>query len=140
VKRGRVILVLVIVLGSLGWVAARAVSGNLVYYVTPTEVLSKGDAAFGDRIRLGGLVDRGSVSRVAERVRFVVSDGTTRMTVVATGAVPALFRPGQGVIVEGVYGSDGAFHADTVLVKHAEVYRPPRPGETPESAKIEGAG
>jgi cytochrome c-type biogenesis protein CcmE len=62
------------------------------------------------------------------------------MTVVASGAVPALFRPGQGVIVEGVYGSDGAFHADTVLVKHAEVYRPPQPGETPESAKIEGAG
>ena len=139
-KRGRVILVLLIVLGSLGWVAARAVSGNLVYYVTPTEVLSKGDAAIGDRIRLGGLVDRGSVSRVSDRVRFVVSDGTTRMTVVATGTVPALFRPGQGVIVEGVYGSDGAFHADTVLVKHAEVYRPPQPGETPESAKIEGAG
>ena len=139
-KRGRVILVLLIVLGSLGWVAARAVSGNLVYYVTPTEVLSKGDAAIGDRIRLGGLVDRGSVSRVGDRVRFVVSDGTTRMTVVATGSVPALFRQGQGVIVEGVYGSDGAFHADTVLVKHAEVYRPPRPGQTPESAKIEGAG
>ncbi len=139
-KRGRLILVLLIVLGSLGWVAARAVSGNLVYYVTPTEVLSKGDAAVGDRIRLGGLVNRGSVSRLAGGARFVVSDGTTRMTVIATGTVPALFRPGQGVIVEGVYGSDGAFHADTLLVKHAEVYRPPQPGETPDSAKVEEAG
>jgi cytochrome c-type biogenesis protein CcmE len=140
VKRGRVILVLLIVLGSLGWVAARAVSGNLVYYVTPTEVLSRGEAIVGDRIRLGGLVDRGSVSKLSDGIRFVVSDGTTRMTVVATGAVPALFRPGQGVIVEGVYGADGAFHADTVLVKHAEVYRPPQPGETPGSARIEGGG
>jgi cytochrome c-type biogenesis protein CcmE len=140
VKRGRVILVLLIVLGSLGWVAARAVSGNLVYYVTPTEVLSRGEADVGDRIRLGGLVDRGSVSKLRDRIRFVVSDGTSRITVVATGAVPALFRPGQGVIVEGTYGTDGAFHADTVLVKHAEVYRPPQPGETPESARIEGGG
>ncbi len=139
-KRGRLILVLVIVVGSLGWIAARAVAGNLVYYVTPTEVLSKGDAAVGDRIRLGGLVDRGSVSRLQDRIRFVVSDGTTRMTVVATGAVPELFRPGQGVIVEGMYGADGAFHADTVLVKHAEVYRPPQPGETPGSAQIEERG
>ncbi len=139
-KRGRLIVVLVIVVGSLGWVAARAVSGNLVYYVTPTEVLTKGEAVIGDRIRLGGLVDRGSVSRLQDRIRFVVSDGTTRMTVVATGAVPELFRPGQGVIVEGTYGADGAFHADTVLVKHAEVYRPPQPGETPGAAKIEGAG
>ena len=140
-KRGRLILVLVLVVGSLGWVAARAVSGNLVYYVTPTELLSKGDAAPGDRIRLGGLVDRGSVSRLGDhRIRFVVSDGSTRMTVIATGSVPELFRSGQGVIVEGVYGSDGAFHADTLLVKHAEVYRPPEPGETPGSAKIEGSG
>ena len=140
-KRGRLILVLVLVVGSLGWVAARAVSGNLVYYVTPTELLSKGDAAPGDRIRLGGLVDRGSVSRLGDdRIRFVVSDGSTRMTVIATGSVPELFRSGQGVIVEGVYGSDGAFHADTLLVKHAEVYRPPEPGKTPGSAEIEGSG
>ena len=139
-KRGRLLLVLAIVVGSLGWVAARAVSGNLVYYVTPTELVSKGDAVVGDRIRLGGLVTQGSVRRLPSGVRFVVSDGTTRMTVAAVGSVPALFRSGRGVIVEGVFGSDGAFHADTVLVKHAEVYRPPAPGQTPGPAKIEGAG
>jgi cytochrome c-type biogenesis protein CcmE len=138
VKRGRLIFVLAIVAASLGWVAARGVTGNLVYYVTPTELLSKGNAVVGDRIRLGGFVNRGSVSRLPEQVRFVVSDGTTRMTVVASGTVPSLFQPGRGVIVEGAYGADGAFHADTVLVKHAEVYRPPRPGETPSSAKVEG--
>jgi cytochrome c-type biogenesis protein CcmE len=140
VKRGRLILVLAVVLASLGWIAAKGVTGNLVYYVTPTELLSKGNAAMGDRVRLGGFVTPGSVSRIGGQVRFVVSDGTTRMTVIATGSVPSLFRAGQGAIVEGIYGRDGAFHADTVLVKHSDVYRPPRPGETPSSANVEGGG
>ncbi|HEX8100506.1 MAG TPA: cytochrome c maturation protein CcmE [Actinomycetota bacterium] len=139
-KRGRLFLVLGVVVLSLGWVAAKGLTGNLVYYMTPTELLSKGDTAIGDRVRLGGFVNPGSVSRLSRQIRFVVSDGTTRMTVVVVGSVPSLFRAGRGVIVEGVYGRDGAFHADTVLVKHAETYQPPGPGQTPGSAKIGGGG
>ena len=139
-KRGRFFLVLGIVVLSLGWVAAKGLTGNLVYYMTPTELLSKGDVAVGDRVRLGGFVNPGSVSRLSRQVRFIVSDGTTRMSVVVSGSVPSLFRAGRGVILEGVYARDGAFHADTVLVKHAETYRPPAPGQTPGSAKVEGSG
>ena len=73
-------------------------------------------------------------------VDFVVSDETTRMSVVASGGVPSLFRSGQGVVVEGYYGRDGLFHADTVLVKHNGVYRPPAPGQTPHSADLAGSG
>jgi cytochrome c-type biogenesis protein CcmE len=58
--------------------------------------------------------------------------------VLDTGGVPALFRAGQGVVVEGFYGRDGAFHADTVLVKHNGVYSPPSPGQTPHSADLAG--
>ena len=83
-------------------------------------------------------MEPGSVQRAGSAIRFVVSDGTTRMTVVDTGGVPSLFRAGQGVVVEGDYGADGAFHADTVLVKHNGVYTPPRPGETPTSANLSG--
>ena len=57
-----------------------------------------------------------------------------------TGSLPALFRDGQGVVVEGIYGQDGAFHSDTVLVKHNGVYTPPAPGETPTSANLAGTG
>jgi cytochrome c-type biogenesis protein CcmE len=133
-----VILALAVIAGSLGWVAFKGLTNNLVYFVTPTELLSKGVA--GERVRLGGLVDLGSVRHDGNTVRFVVSDGSARMTVIDTGGVPSLFREGQGVVVEGVYGADGAFHADTVLVKHNGVYRPPGPGETPHSADVQGGG
>lgn len=132
--------VLVIVGASLGWVAAKGLSGNLVYYKTPTELLNQGPSAVDERVRLGGLVQPGSVQRTGSVVRFIVTDGTTRMTVVDTAGVPSLFRDGKGVVVEGYYGVDGAFHADTVLVKHSDSYRPPGTGETPHSADLEGGG
>ncbi len=136
--RGRIFLVLGLVLASLGWVAAKGLTGNLVYFATPTELLGKGGDAVGERVRLGGFVVPGSVSEDGTRLRFVVSDGTTRLSVVGTGGVPSLFREGQGVVLEGAYEKDGAFHADTVLVKHGSEYRPPAPGETPASADLEG--
>lgn len=135
-KRGRVIVALALIAGSLGWVAFKGLTNNLVYFVTPTELLTRGTV--GDRVRLGGLVDPGSVQHQGRTIQFVVTDGSTRMTVVDTGGVPSLFREGQGVVVEGVYGADGAFHADTVLVKHNGVYRPPAPGQTPHSADVQG--
>jgi cytochrome c-type biogenesis protein CcmE len=61
----------------------------------------------------------------------VVTDGTTRMSVVHTGSTPAMFRTGIGVVLEGTYGTDGAFHSDTMLVKHSEQYAPPVNGASP---------
>jgi cytochrome c-type biogenesis protein CcmE len=137
-KRGRLVFVLAAVAASLVWVAAKGLSGNLVYYKTPTELLRQGPSAVGERVRLGGLVLPGTVQRSGLTVRFIVSDGTSRMTVIDTAGVPSLFRDGKGVVVEGTYGSDGAFHADTVLVKHNDDYRPPAPGQTPHSADVQG--
>jgi cytochrome c-type biogenesis protein CcmE len=136
VKRGRLVVALVLVAGALGWVAASGLKGSLVYYSTPTELLRKGQGAVGERIRLGGLVLPGSIRRDGGAVTFVVSDGTTRLTVIDERGVPSLFRDGRGVVVEGQLRPDGAFHADTVLVKHNDVYTPPRPGETPTSADV----
>jgi len=138
-KRGRVVLALAVIVGALGWVAAKGLTGALVYYNPPTDLLAKGSAAEGERARLGGLVVPGSVQDQGKIIRFVVTDGTTHMTVIDTGGVPALFRAGQGVVVEGFLGQDQAFHADTVLVKHDGVYRPPSPGVTPHSADLSGA-
>jgi cytochrome c-type biogenesis protein CcmE len=137
-KRGRVLFALAVVAGSLGWVAFKGLSGNLVYFMTPTELLQKGPGEIGQRVRVGGLVDAGSVSRDGSTYRFIVSDGTSRITIVDTGGVPSLFAAGKGVVVEGSMGSDGAFHADTVLVKHGDDYRPPGPGQTPTSADLQG--
>lgn len=135
--RLRVLVPLVLVAASLAWVATRSLPQTLVYFVTPTELLDRGPAAVGDRLRLGGQVVPGSVRRADGTVRFVLTDGTTRMTVVHRGDAPALFRPGIGVVLEGTYGADGAFHSDAMLIKHSEEYRPPRPGETPTVARVE---
>ena len=132
------IVALLVIAGALGWVAAKGLSSSLVYYRTPTEVLALGGKAVNDPIRLGGYVVPGSVQRAGTALRFVVSDGTSRMSVVATGGVPSLFRAGQGVVLEGHEGADGSFHADTVLVKHNGVYRPPAPGQTPHAANVSG--
>jgi len=140
VKRARVIFLLALVAGSLAWVATKALSGNLVYYKTPTEVLREGSTLVGQHFRLGGLGIPGSVERSGSLTRFVITDGTTRLTVIDVGSLPALFRDGQGVVVEGLYQRDGAFHSDTVLVKHNGVYSPPSPGETPTSADLAGNG
>jgi cytochrome c-type biogenesis protein CcmE len=80
------------------------------------------------------------VERIGSSVHFVVTDGSARTSVVNTGGVPSLFEAGQGVVVEGVLGSDGVFQADTVLVKHPSEYRPPGPGETPGPADLETGG
>ena len=136
--RGRIIVALVAIAGAVIWVAVSGLSNNLVYYRTPTEILRGGPSLTGERIRLGGLVLPGTVRAAGRDVDFVVSDETTRMSVVASGGVPSLFRAGQGVVVEGYYGRDGLFHADTVLVKHSDQYRPPAPGETPTSARLGG--
>jgi len=133
--RVRVVVLLVLIVGSLAWVGTRALSGSLVYFVTPTELLQQQPQA-GERLRLGGQVVPGSVQVGSDGVDFVITDGTTRMSVVHTGGTPALFRTGAGVVLEGTFGADGAFHSDTMLVKHGEQYRPPAPGETPGPVEV----
>jgi cytochrome c-type biogenesis protein CcmE len=136
VRRGVIAAGALFVAGALAWVAVRGLSGNLVYYRTPSEVVAEGEP--GERMRVGGYVEPGSARRMGDGVQFIVTDGTSRLTVVGGGDVPALFREGQGVVVEGTWGADGLFHADTVLVRHDSEYRPPAPGETPSVADLEG--
>lgn len=139
-RRVRVAVALTAIAVGLGWVATRGLTSSLVYYQTPTDVLAKGHKEVGERIRLGGYVLPGSVRRGGETLRFVVSDGSASMSVVDTGGVPSLFQAGQGVVLEGALGADGAFHADTALVKHSSEYRPPQPGEAPRSADLQAGG
>jgi cytochrome c-type biogenesis protein CcmE len=118
------------ILGSLGWVAGSGLTGgSLVYYETPSDLLAHRPG--NDRVRLGGLVETGSVQEVPGGVHFVVTDGTHQLTVFQQGGVPSMFQAGRGVVVEGVYGRDGVFYGDTVMVKHDNVYRPPAPGQQP---------
>ncbi|PWJ85310.1 cytochrome c-type biogenesis protein CcmE [Pseudaminobacter salicylatoxidans] len=90
----------------------------------------------GQRIRLGGLVENGSIVRgQGTQVSFAVTDQENTVKVTYTGILPDLFREGQGVITEGSFGSDGVFVADSVLAKHDENYMPK---EVADSLKAKG--
>jgi cytochrome c-type biogenesis protein CcmE len=98
------------------------------YFYTPAEIAA-GKAAAGQAVRLGGMVERGSVQRLRDGVtiRFVVTDGQARTPVTYRGIVPDLFREGSGVVAEGRV-EKAAFVADTILAKHDERYMPPELG------------
>lgn len=131
------ILVLVaIVLLVIGYLAFSSVGNALVYYLTPTELLARGDAAVGETVRLGGLVEAGSVSGPATDLTFVVSDGENGIQVHSTVAPTRSFREGSGAVVEGALGTDGVFEATQVIVKHDENYEVPASGDVPSDQVI----
>ena len=101
-----------------------ALKDSIVFFNSPTDVVEK-NIQPGARIRLGGLVQPGSLKRGDNlMVRFEVTDGNRAVPVTYTGILPDLFREGQGVVAEGALEPGGLFRADTVLAKHDETYMP----------------
>ena len=98
------------------------------YFYTPADIAA-GKAVQGGALRLGGLVERGSIQRQSDgiTIHFVVTDGQARTPVVYRGIVPDLFREGSGAVAEGRL-ENGTFVADTILAKHDERYMPPQLG------------
>ena len=92
-----------------------ALKDSIVFFNSPTDIVEK-QIKPGTRIRLGGLVQPGSVIRRDLDARFEVTDGKNTIAVNYRGILPDLFREGQGVVTEGTLTS-GGFVADTVLAK-----------------------
>jgi cytochrome c-type biogenesis protein CcmE len=99
------------------------------YFYTPADVAA-GKAQPGQSIRLGGMVEKGSVQRLPDGVtiRFVLTDGAAKVPVTFRGIVPDLFREGSGAIAEGSLDPGGTFEASNILAKHDERYMPPQMG------------
>jgi len=101
-----------------------AFRGSIAFFNSPSDIAEK-HLGPGTRIRLGGLVEDGSVQRGADlRVSFKVTDGRSEIPVTYQGVLPDLFREGQGVVAEGSLDNGGTFNADTILAKHDETYMP----------------
>jgi cytochrome c-type biogenesis protein CcmE len=101
-----------------------ALKDSIVFFNSPTEIVEK-QVKPGTRMRIGGLVKQGSVSRgEGLAVRFEVTDRKRTVPVAYQGLLPDLFREGQGVVAEGALDAAGTFRADSVLAKHDETYMP----------------
>lgn len=118
-------VVLVVAVG----LALVALRDAIVLFYSPSEVAAE-HPGIGERIRIGGLVEEGSVERPADGgANFVVTDGAATIRVTYSGSLPDLFREGQGVVAEGAFVPSGDFAASSVLAKHDETYMPPEVAE-----------
>jgi len=131
-KRRRLYLVLAAMAALSGAAALvlSALQGEITYFYSPSD-LTAGGAPPARSIRLGGLVEEGSVRRLDDGVTtaFRVTDLSNSVPVTYRGILPDLFREGQGVVTEGQVGPDGVFTAREVLAKHDENYMPPEVAE-----------
>jgi cytochrome c-type biogenesis protein CcmE len=115
------------VVGCAAGLGLYAMKDSLSLFLTPTEIAEKGVQP-GTRLRVGGLVENGSVVRADDRLKFDVTDGTKSVGVDCLSGcfanVPDLFREGEGVVVEGVLAAEGRLSGDQILAKHDERYMP----------------
>jgi cytochrome c-type biogenesis protein CcmE len=138
-KHQRLVLVVLALLAVLGAVllAMWGLKDRAAYFYTPADVVA-GKAVAGKAVRLGGMVERGSVKRDRDGVttRFMVEDGEARVLVSYRGILPDLFREGSGVVAEGKLAPDQSFVADNILAKHDERYMPPELGNQAAEHKV----
>jgi cytochrome c-type biogenesis protein CcmE len=130
-KRPWILAGAVVILAVFAWLLFGGLEKNVVFFLTPHELLAKGNEGVGVPVRLGGQVKPGSLKWDAKALdlRFTVTDGAREIQVHSTGAPPQMFREGMGVIVEGRVGARGVFEATNLMVKHSNEYRAPKPGE-----------
>ena len=130
-----------VIAGGVGFIALAAaltfyaLGQRTSYFYMPGD-LTTASVAPGERIRLGGLVEKGSILRgQGTEVAFAVTDTANTVKVRYAGILPDLFREEQGVVTEGAFAADGVFVADSVLAKHDETYMPK---EVADSLKEKG--
>jgi len=123
--------VVVLVFAYLVW---GGIGNNLVYFLTPSELLARGPSVYGASVRLGGIVQPGTVHWDPDRreLRFRLEDDDSHtVEVVSTGVPPQMFNEGIGAVVEGVWTPDGVFRCHNLMIKHSNEYRAPPPGTRP---------
>jgi len=125
-KRLFIILAILAGVGVAVTLALSALRENINLFYTPTQIAA-GEAPEGTRIRAGGLVEEGSVTRSKDSltVTFRVTDNNATVAIQYQGILPDLFREGQGIVALGRVNAEGLLIADEVLAKHDENYMPP---------------
>lgn len=121
-----IVLSILVIAGSLGYLALGNFGENLIYFYTPSEVLSLSSDYYGKKVRVGGLVVEGSLKVVPNtlKMNFELTDGAGTIPVAFEGVPPDLFKEGKGAVVEGYWDSGNIFHSNMIMAKHSEDYMP----------------
>jgi cytochrome c-type biogenesis protein CcmE len=102
----------------------KSLEENVVYFQSPSEIKSLTELT-NNKIRVGGMVKKNSISMNSKEVNFIITDFKNEINVTYSGAVPNLFEEGKGVVAEGVLKDRNFFSATKILAKHDENYMPP---------------
>jgi cytochrome c-type biogenesis protein CcmE len=143
-KHQRLVLALLAIAAIVGaaLLAMSALKDQAAYFYTPADA-QRDHLPVGQAVRLGGMVQGGSIKRAADGVTidFVVTDGVATVPVVFRGITPDLFKENSGVVAEGKFDASGRFVADNILAKHDERYMPPQvAGEMHKSESLKPDG
>ncbi|MBS9781991.1 MAG: cytochrome c maturation protein CcmE [Gammaproteobacteria bacterium] len=126
-RKRRLMIIGFILLGMAGAAGLLfAALGNNMNHYYELKAIKSGEAPIGKVIRIGGLVEKGSIKRQTGtlKVDFVVTDMTNKINVKYDGILPDLFREGQGVLAKGTLTDKSNFVAEEILAKHDENYMP----------------
>ena len=103
----------------------KVLEDNVMYFYSPSDIKNSDDINFKKKIRIGGMVKKGSILSNEREIKFVVTDLNNEIIVSYSGTVPALFAEGKGVVAEGKLKDKKFFIAKRILAKHDENYMPP---------------
>lgn len=138
----RIGIAVVVILGTIAWLAFSGYGANKSYYVTIAELGGLGEKAYHSQLRVEGFVKPGSIEQNGTHVDFVLDEFESHSPKAGTGRVlrveykgseppPDTFKDDSQALAEGTYGRDGIFHATTLQAKCASKYAPAQPGAAP---------
>ena len=129
-KYGKFAALIVVVIGTLVWLASAGMKETQTYYKTVAELGQMGDEAYGKRIRVGGDVESGSIQHVGNQVHFVLIQDKLKLKVAYSGSdpLPDTFKDGAQALADGKLDRDQVFHAAKIQAKCASKYEV-KPGQ-----------
>jgi len=140
-KYGKFAALIAIVVGTVVWLAAAGMKENKTYYKTISELGQMGNQAYGQRLRVGGDIEAGSIHRVGQEVQFVLVQDKRRLKVAYTGRdpLPDTFKDGAQALADGKLDPDGVFRTKQIQAKCASKYEA-KPGQfTPTATSGKGS-
>jgi cytochrome c-type biogenesis protein CcmE len=140
----RIGVAVVVILGTISWLAYTGYASNKSYYVTIAELGGMGDKAYHSNLRVEGFVQPGSIEQVGTHVDFVLNEYEShspkapsghllKVTYKGTEPPPDTFKDDAQALAEGTYGRDGVLHATVLQAKCASKYAPQQPGAAPSA-------